>query len=62
MELLRALPSIPARLGLTIEYESRRFTGVLLLEDEDFLGRLLGVLRGCLGCPLHEIGSLEVEA
>lgn len=61
-EFLQALPPIPARLAITIEYEGRRFTGVLLLEDADFLAGLHGILKGHLGRPLPEIGSLEVES
>lgn len=61
VECFPALPSIPARLGLSIEYEGRRFTGVLFLDDADFLVRLRDTLCGCLGRPIAGIGSLEVE-
>lgn len=62
VQLLEAFPPIPARLSLGIEYEGRRFTGVLFVDDADFLARLYDTLRRCLGRPLHEIGDLEIEA
>jgi len=62
MQLLDAAPPIPARLVLTIEYEGRRFIGILFVDDAGFLARLHDTLRSCLGRPLPEIGSLEVEA
>lgn len=61
-QLLGAVPPIPARLALVIEYEGRRFTGVLFVDDADFLVRLHETFRGYLGRPIPEIGSLEVEA
>lgn len=43
------------------EHEGRTYLGVLPLADLAFLERLHHILRGCVGRPVGEIGSLEVD-
>ena len=50
----------PLRLCLTIEHGGHPYSAVIQVNDPDFLDVLLPKLRGCIGRPLTEVGSLEL--
>jgi len=58
--LHEAQGSHPRRLRLEVEYEGHRFSTVLTPKDDEFMDRLHEKLRGCIGKPLHEVGSVEI--
>ena len=53
--------SLPDCLWVTIEYLGRSFSGPLIVDDVDVLGRLKEFLGSHLGEELSVIGGLEID-
>jgi hypothetical protein len=54
-------PQLPARLFLRMEYLGDRYTGCLALKDQSFCRQLHEILKGEVGRPISEIGSLDLS-
>jgi hypothetical protein len=46
---------------LVIQWNHQEYLGSLYFDDEDFLQKIVGLLRSCLGRPIAEIGSLDIR-
>lgn len=56
----QAQGSMPRHLTLHMEYEGTQFSTVLTPKDDEFMDRLYPTLQGCIGKPMHEVGSVEI--
>lgn len=61
VELVPADPRDPERLRLTIEYEGKEFTGILLVRDPSLTQRVRDQLQALRGRSIRGLGDLEVE-
>jgi len=43
-----------------MQHNQQEYFGVLYFGEEDFLQKIVGVLRNCVGQPIVEIGHLDV--
>jgi len=43
-----------------MQYQQQEYFGVLYFGVEDFLPKIVGLLRNCVGQPIVEIGGLDV--
>jgi len=51
----------PERLDLTVEYEGRKHSGQIWVDDPVLVPKLRQILERHIGEPMNEIGSLEVD-
>jgi len=43
-----------------MQYNQQEYFGVLYFGEEDFLQKIVDLLRNCIGQPIVEIGRLDV--
>jgi hypothetical protein len=53
--------TLPNACHLYIAYEGREYMGTLLIQDTAFCRHVYFVLHHHLGCPIKEIGSLDLS-
>jgi hypothetical protein len=51
----------PERLELINEYQGRRFSGLLLLDDAVLVPKLRDILSEHIGAPIKDVAQLEVD-
>jgi len=61
VDLVEAGNGLPRHLTLTVQHRGNDASGILCLDDEEVLPRLLEILNGCIGWTLSRIGDLDVD-
>ena len=61
IEKVPASSAMPAHANVVIEYEGGTFSGLLIVDDLEFLDTVHRTLNGCIGRAISEIGSLELD-
>ncbi len=62
VQRVTADPTAVARLLLRVEHDGGEFWSFLQCDDAVFLSRLHLKLKQCIGKPMREIGSLDIES
>lgn len=61
VQYLQATQNSPDRIRLVVEYKGDTSSGVIAVDDNEFLQSLYQELQGCIGQSIHEIGDLEID-
>lgn len=61
VRLVRLSPSLPAQLVLVTAYQEVGLTGVLSIDDQDFLQALFVMLQCRIGWSLRDIGDQTID-
>jgi hypothetical protein len=59
VESLSTTPGAPHCI-LVMQWNGQEYLASLCFDDEQFLHEVVELLRGCLGRPIAEIGSLDI--
>lgn len=59
VECLSNIPRLPHCI-LVMQWQGQEYLTSLCFDEEDFLPKVVELLRGCLGRPIAEIGDLDI--